>query len=230
MARAKSIEKPQALPNVRERLLDAAEALFAEHGFHGAPMREITALAETRLANINDQFGSKEVFFQEVIARRAPLINADRLAMLEAVRASRSKAAQIRSVVEAFSQPLLVRSLESEGWRNYLRLLAQLTNSRSVVLLLIAEHFSPMATMFSEKIGQILPHLSPRQQMNAYQLMVSSAMAVFSDNRRIDLMSGGAESSSDFASHHEDMVKFVTGGILKLAEPCAAAQLEHCKV
>ncbi|WP_414639031.1 hypothetical protein [Aquabacterium sp.] len=181
-------------------------------------MRDITAMASTRLANINDQFGSKEVLFQEVIARRAPLINADRLAMLSAVRPSRSPAAEIRAVVEAFGRPLLVRGLESEGWRNYLRLLAQLTNSRSVVLLLIAQHFSPMATMFSDRIGKILPQLTPRQQMNAYQLMVSSAMAVFSDNRRIDVMSGGIESSADLASHYEDMVSFTTGGILNLAK------------
>ncbi|RZL09942.1 MAG: TetR/AcrR family transcriptional regulator [Rubrivivax sp.] len=218
MARSRSIEKPPAPASVRERLLDAAEALFAEHGFHGAPMRDITAMASTRLANINDQFGSKEEFFQAVIARRAPLINADRLALLQAVRSSRSKTAEIRAVVEAFGQPLLVRSQESEGWRNYLRLLSQLTNSRSVVLLLIAQHFSPMAALFSERIGQVLPQLTPRQRMNAYQLMVSAAMAVFSDNRRIDVMSGGAESSSDFASHYEDMVSFTAGGILALAD------------
>lgn len=218
MTRARSTETLTTRPAVRERLLDAAEALFAEHGFHGAPMRDITALASTRLANINDQFGSKEVLFQEVIARRAPLINADRLAMLNAVRASRSPSAEIRAVVEAFAKPLLVRGLESEGWRNYLRLLAQLTNSRSVVLLLIAQHFSPMADMFRDRIGKILPQLTPRQQMNAYQLMVSSAMAVFSDNRRIDVMSAGVESSADFASHYEDMVNFTTGGILYLAK------------
>lgn len=223
MARMRSIEKPPTPPSVRERLLDAAEALFAEHGFHGAPMREITAMASTRLANINDQFGSKEAFFQAVIARRAPLINADRLSMLAAVRPCRSKAAEIRAVVEAFAHPLLVRSLESEGWRNYLRLVAQLTNSRSVVLLLIAEHFSPMAQVFSERFGEVLPQLTLRQQMNAYQLMVSSAMAVFSDNRRIDVMSAGAESSADFVSHFDDMVSFTTGGILNLAKAHSAS-------
>ena len=184
-------------------------------------MRDITAMASTRLANINDQFGSKEVLFKEVIGRRAPLINADRLALLNAVRTSRSKSAEVRAVVEAFVQPLLARSLESEGWRHYLRLVAQLTNSRATVLLLIAEHFSPMARMFTERIGQILPELTPRQQMNAYQLMVSSAMVVFADNRRIDLMSAGAESSADFARHCGDMVSFTTGGILALARGAA---------
>lgn len=218
MTSTTTVAKVPPPPGVRERLLDAAEALFAEHGFHGTSMRDITAMASTRLANVNDHFGSKEVLFKEVIARRAPLINADRLALMSAVLASKSKAAKVRAVVKAFALPLLARSQESEGWRNYLRLVAQLTNNRSAVLLLIAEHFSPMARMFTEQIGQILPELTPRQQMNAYQLMVSSAMVVFADNRRIDLMSAGAESSADFARHCEDMVKFATGGILALAK------------
>ncbi|MGH6646621.1 TetR/AcrR family transcriptional regulator [Aquabacterium sp.] len=206
-----------AVLGVRERLLDAAEALFADHGFNGAPMRDITSKAGTRLANVNDQFGSKEALFQEVIARRARQINADRLERLAHVPASRSKAGEIQSLVEAFAAPLLARSMESQGWRNYLRLLAQLTNTRSLVLALIAGHFNPIGETFTERIGQVFPGMSRRQRLNAYQLMVSSAMAVFADNGRIDVMSEGLEKSCEFAAHYEDMVSFVVGGILRLA-------------
>ncbi|MDO9003977.1 MAG: TetR/AcrR family transcriptional regulator [Aquabacterium sp.] len=202
--------------SVRERLLDAAEALFADHGFHGAPMREITSKAGTRLANINDHFGSKEALFQEVIARRARLINADRLALLASLPRSRGKAAELQSLVEAFASPLLERSLQGAEWRNYLRLLAQLTNTRSHVLLLIADEFNPIGEIFIDRIGKILPHLTRRQKLNAYQLMVSSAMAIFADTGRIDVLSGGLEQSSDFSNHYKDMVCFVVGGILQL--------------
>jgi AcrR family transcriptional regulator len=217
MSHMQAVELSPTALAIRERLLDAAEALFAEHGFHGAPMREITHRAGTRLANINDQFGSKESLFQEVIARRARQINADRQVLLAKLPGARGKAAHVRALVEAFATPLLVRSLESQGWRNYLRLLAQLTNTRSLVLLLIADHFNVIAEVFINRIGQIFPKLSPRQRMNAYQLMVSSAMAVFADNSRIDVMSQGTEKSSDFASHYEDMVSFTVGGILYIA-------------
>lgn len=201
----------------RDRLLDAAEALFAEHGFNGAPMRDITTQAGTRLADINDHFGSKEGLFQEVVARRARQINADRLARLAEMAGVRGRAAEIRAIVEAFAAPLLARSAESQGWRNYLRLLSQLTNSRSLVLVLIAEHFNPIGEVFIERIVRVLPQLNRRQSLNAYQLMVASSMALFADNGRIDIMSGGEERSADFASHYDDMVGFVVGGILAIA-------------
>lgn len=217
-AQPPSTRKPSRTTSTRDRLLDAAEALFAEHGFHGAPMRDITTQAGTRLADINDHFGSKEVLFQEVVARRALQINADRQARLADMAGVKGRAAQIRAIVEAFAAPLLARSAESQGWRNYLRLLAQLTNSRSLVLVLIAEHFNPIAEVFIEQIVRVLPQLDRRQSLNAYQLMVASSMALFADNGRIDIMSGGQERSDDFASHYGDMVSFVAGGILAIAE------------
>lgn len=209
-------QKAQALLSCRERLLDAAEVLFAEHGFNGAPMREITRMAGTRLADINDHFGSKEGLFREVIVRRARLINADRLVLLERIPPVGSGADAIHAVVQAFASPLLAKSLESDGWRSYLRLLSQLTNTRSKVLELIADEFNPIAALFIDRLGAILPGLSLRQRINAYQFMVASAMAVFADTGRIELLSGGLEHSDSFQSHYDDMVHFVAGGVLLL--------------
>ena len=47
----------------RQRLLDAAERLFAEHGFHGVSLRTITAEAGMNLAAANYYFGGKEGLF-----------------------------------------------------------------------------------------------------------------------------------------------------------------------
>jgi AcrR family transcriptional regulator len=44
----------------KERILDAAEALFMEHGFEATSLRQITALAEVNLAAVSYHFGSKE--------------------------------------------------------------------------------------------------------------------------------------------------------------------------
>ena len=45
---------------VRDRLLDAAEELFCEHGFEGASIRDIAASAECNIASVNYYFGGKE--------------------------------------------------------------------------------------------------------------------------------------------------------------------------
>jgi AcrR family transcriptional regulator len=54
-----------------QRILDAAELLFVEHGFAGTSMRQITSAAGVNIAAVNYYFGSKDGLFQAVFERRA---------------------------------------------------------------------------------------------------------------------------------------------------------------
>jgi AcrR family transcriptional regulator len=53
----------------KEQILDAAETLFAEHGFADTSMRAITQMAKVNLASINYHFGSKKLLIQAVLQR-----------------------------------------------------------------------------------------------------------------------------------------------------------------
>jgi len=70
---------PPHAPHTRERILDTAERLFAERGFAGTSVREITDAAAANLGAVNYHFQSKENLYAEVFARRAALIR-DRVA------------------------------------------------------------------------------------------------------------------------------------------------------
>ncbi|MCH8542688.1 MAG: TetR family transcriptional regulator [Alcanivorax sp.] len=102
---------------LREKLLDTAEALFAESGYHGVSVRDITSAANVRVASINDHFGGKEMLFQAVIARRAPITNADRLAILDDMQIGKGGKRALQQITGAFTRPMLQRSQESEGWQ-----------------------------------------------------------------------------------------------------------------
>ncbi|CAM3523707.1 TetR/AcrR family transcriptional regulator [Parendozoicomonas haliclonae] len=52
-----------------ERILDAAEILFAEKGFAETSLRSITSRANVNLAAVNYHFGSKKVLIQAVFTR-----------------------------------------------------------------------------------------------------------------------------------------------------------------
>lgn len=54
----------------RERILDTAEALFAQKGFRAVSIREITSAAECNLAAVNYHFGNKENLYLEVFRSR----------------------------------------------------------------------------------------------------------------------------------------------------------------
>ncbi len=46
--------------NTQQKILDAAERLFAETGFAATSLRQITSMAEVNLASVNYHFGSKK--------------------------------------------------------------------------------------------------------------------------------------------------------------------------
>ena len=57
-------------PDTKERILDAAEQLFGEHGPSDTSLRAITAAAGVNLAAVNYHFGSKEKLIEAVLSRR----------------------------------------------------------------------------------------------------------------------------------------------------------------
>src|SRR5215467_8162923 len=67
----------------RTRILDAAEALFMQHGFEGTSMRTLTASAGANLAAVNYHFGSKDALIEAVFRRRLDPMNTARIAELD---------------------------------------------------------------------------------------------------------------------------------------------------
>ncbi len=105
----------------RERLLDAAEGLFADKGYDGASMRAITRAAGVELGLANYHFGTKAELFRQVLARRAPAMAAGLEGALVAARAEGT----LDAVFAGFARSHLARLHDGEeGWRNYIRLAA----------------------------------------------------------------------------------------------------------
>src|SRR5208283_5345824 len=51
---------------MRERIMDAAEELFAEHGFDGVTVRQVTRKADVDVALAHYYFGTKKGLFDAV--------------------------------------------------------------------------------------------------------------------------------------------------------------------
>ncbi|MER7232272.1 TetR/AcrR family transcriptional regulator [Streptomyces olivaceus] len=94
-----------ATPDTRTQLLDAAEHLFAEHGYRGTSVRAITTRAGANLAAVGYHFGSKAELMAAVVRRVIEPINAAQRAGLDTVLA-RTSDPSVGELVEAFAGPL----------------------------------------------------------------------------------------------------------------------------
>ncbi|MET9357473.1 TetR/AcrR family transcriptional regulator [Streptomyces sp. NPDC006617] len=94
-----------ATPDTRTQLLDAAEHLFAEHGYRGTSVRAVTKLAGANLAAVGYHFGSKAELMAAVARRVIEPINAAQCAGLDSLLA-RTPDPSVSELVEAFAGPL----------------------------------------------------------------------------------------------------------------------------
>ena len=158
--RKKKGKKAESKPK-KERILDAAERLFARHGFYGVSIRDITRAAEVDVALVNYHFGSKRDLFAAVFQRRAELMNPERLEMLEEVqRMALPGTPSVEQIVYAFTYPMLERSARGgPGWKSYFALVAQVNNSPEWGPVLMTQHFDPLVVKFIEALRQTLPEL-----------------------------------------------------------------------
>src|ERR1043165_9284312 len=93
-------------PLTTERILDAAERLFADHGFEGTSIRSIVNLADVNLAAIHYHFRSKEALLEAVLTRRISIVNEARLKRLDlAEAAARPRTPSVEEILRAFIVP-----------------------------------------------------------------------------------------------------------------------------
>src|SRR5664280_2814298 len=71
MKAAKRRRRPAASDPTREKLLDVAGKIFADHGYHAATIREISVAAGANVAAVNYHFGDKMGLYTEVVRQSA---------------------------------------------------------------------------------------------------------------------------------------------------------------
>ncbi|HEY6000317.1 MAG TPA: TetR/AcrR family transcriptional regulator [bacterium] len=109
-----SIERGNGTP---ERLLDAAEEIFAREGFRATTLRAVTARAGVNLAAANYHFGSKRELLQAVFERRMLPRNRARVARLRQLREAARGAGrrpEVRDIILTMMESVIGRE-RSEG-------------------------------------------------------------------------------------------------------------------
>jgi AcrR family transcriptional regulator len=202
----------------KERLLDAAERLFAKRGYHGVSIRDITDAAKLDVALVNYHFGTKRALLTRVFERRAEVLNRERMERLEAVRIHAGGTLELESVVNAFMEPLILRSMRGgRGWKSYFALVAQVNNSPELSVLM-TRHFDPVVHKFIEVLKEALPGADPRDVYWGYHFLTGALTLTFAETGRLDKLSGRLCRSSDLDAVHVRFARFMGAGFAMLAD------------
>ncbi|WP_242112457.1 TetR/AcrR family transcriptional regulator [Luteimonas aquatica] len=148
--------------NTRTRLLEAAEALFIEHGYEGMSLRQITGYAEVNLAAVNYHFGSKEALVQELLSAHLDRLNQERLQLLSLCEAQRGdRPMDASAVLSVLFVPAVRLSRESKGGVALMRLLGRVYSDPSPFIRdYLHDHYQFIYGRFFEAFARALPHLS----------------------------------------------------------------------
>ena len=150
---------PPHPPDTRERLLDTAERLFAERGFDGTSVREITDTAAANLGAVNYHFRSKESLYAEVFARRAAAIR-DPVALV-AREAAATARARPEEALRALGRVFLAPHKKRDATQRVLDLFArEMVERRLPPGFLVRELQVPTIEALTSIVRQVRPGLS----------------------------------------------------------------------
>ena len=196
--------------STKERILGAAEVLFAQRGFDGASLRQLTTAAGVNLAAVNYHFGSKDKLVEEVFRRRLDALNERRLAAL--ARIAGAPETTLDDVLEAFIRPALDLSHDDSG-ALFMRVLARAFAEHDDTLRqFLSENYGHVMRQFTAEFARLLPHLEKAELYWRIDLVTGAlthAMSGFGMIQRKDNVSE-QQHREQTAAH---LIRFAAAGL-----------------
>lgn len=152
-----------AVEETRTKILDAAETLFAEWGFHATSLRQITDLAGVNVASVNYHFGSKEGLLDEVLTRRLEPLNAERMKRLAEYRKACRIAGEplsVREIYRSFLEPTMQVVMTPQAGNLTLIMGRIFMEFKGEMMARVAPLLAPVLSVFIAALCEALPDLT----------------------------------------------------------------------
>ncbi len=148
--------------STKDRILSAAEELFAQHGFSGTSLRQVTGRADVNIAAVNYHFGSKENLVNEVFRRRMDEMSDHRLDALKA--ALEQHPGELEPILAAFIEPALAVARDRQGGAAFVRVIARAYAEKNDGLRkFLSDRYGHVLRDFARAIGTCLPTLNKEE-------------------------------------------------------------------
>lgn len=205
----------------KARLVAAASALFAAHGFHGTKVRDIATRGGVNLASGHYHFGSKKALYLEVF--RAQFVEIGRV--LQQLGARPTEAQLRRMTPEALMAMLHTRI---KGMLDHLLgpppsvhgqlMMRELMDPSEALPVIVAEFIQPMEAETEQLVARLVPDLSAEEvERCAFSIVGQVLFYRFTMPAVLHMMERDAyppEFTTELAEH---IVTFSLGGMERVA-------------
>ena len=200
--------------STKNKILDAAESLFAVQGFNGTSLREITSQAEVNLAAVNYHFGSKKELIKSVMSRYmnelSPLLESALIEVCERENLT------LLEVFSAFIEPLLsLNEFKENGTSNFLQLLGRgYTDSQGFLRWFLTTQYPGVINNFVKAVQKAYPELTAEEMF--WRLHFTMGTVVFtmsSSDALMDIAKSDFNNIIDIAGVIKKVIPYVAAGV-----------------
>jgi AcrR family transcriptional regulator len=162
----------------RERILKAAERLFAERGYDGASIRAIVAKARVNQAAINYHFDGKDGLYREVLRAAFRAMTEHQLAHAKET-SGMSREDALFEFIRRQLHPLMAR----DEYSRHMRLFNwETVRPTSVFRSLVSEEAAPFMGLAADLVRRFLPE-ADRRTLTVASIWLIGQCGVFLRNR-----------------------------------------------
>jgi AcrR family transcriptional regulator len=202
----------------QRRLLDAAEELFAQQGFDGTAIRDITTKAKRNPAAVNYFFGNKQELYEELFRQRLREMRDNRLASITKAM-TKPKKPTLENLLHAYAVAFLEPFSDPNRNQRFMQLFSrELVDQRLPKSMFLEEMAAPVMAALEEALAVICPGLNKHNaQMSVHSIVgqlvhVMQVKVMFEGGHRHEI------TSLDVEEAIKHIVKFSAGGIMALVE------------
>jgi len=197
----------------RQRLIDAAEELFASQGFDGTSIRDLITKAKTNLSSVNYHFGDKKELYEELFSQRLREMRESRLNAIEQVMAGRGKPT-LEKLIRAYAVDFLKPFSDTKRSQRLMQLFfRELAEGRLPKNMFLDEMAVPVTTAMEEALVVLCPDVSRHD----IQMGVISITGQLVHIMQVKVLFEGAKghpiASIDIDDAIDHIVKFSAAGI-----------------
>jgi AcrR family transcriptional regulator len=202
----------------KKRLLDAAEEMFAQKGFDGTSIRDITAKAERNQASVNYFFGDKKELYEELFRQQLREMRDSRFKAIKAVMGGKTKPT-LEKLLHAYAVDFLKPFSDPLRSQRFMQLFfRELAEQRLPKNMFLEEMAAPVMAAMEDALAVLCPNLNKHDVQMSILSITGQLVHIMQVRVLFEGAKGHLIASIDIDDAIDHIVKFSAAGVRTLAK------------